>query len=70
MSEKEGVDIFTMDTEKSPTQTTNCVEFILLTLCKALKVKPKQAATLLTKDNLYLSEACVKGTKGGYEPMI
>jgi hypothetical protein len=40
-----------MDATKDVEDTENCLEFILNTLCKALNLKPKQAAGLLTNNN-------------------
>ena len=67
---KEGVDIMQMDTEKDPSMTESTLEFILNTLCRALNMKPKQAAALLTNNNQFLIHCIVKGVKGRFEPMI
>lgn len=48
---KDGVDIMQMDTTKEPSMTESTLEFILNTLCRALNMKPKQAAALLTNNN-------------------
>jgi hypothetical protein len=48
---KDGVDIMQMDTNRDPSQTESTLEFILNTLCRALTMKPKQAAALLTNNN-------------------
>lgn len=48
---KDGVDIIQMDITKEPSQTESTLEFILNTLCRALSMKPKQAAALLTNNN-------------------
>jgi hypothetical protein len=48
---KDGVDIMQMDITKDPSQTESTLEFILNTLCRALNMKPKQAAALLTNNN-------------------
>lgn len=40
-----------MDCDKEPSQTESTLEFILNTLCRALGMKPKQAAALLTNNN-------------------
>ena len=50
--------------------TESVLEFVLVSLCKSLKIKPKQAAGLLTNNNQYLVHACVKGLKGNFEPVI
>ena len=67
---KDGVDIMKMDLRRDPTETESTLEFILNTLCKALNMKPKQAAALLTNNNQFLTHCVVKGVKGRYEPMV
>lgn len=67
---KDGVDIMQMDTKKDPGETESTLEFILNTLCRALNMKPKQAAALLTNNNQFLTHCVVKGVKGRYEPMV
>lgn len=39
-------------------------------MSQALKLTPKQAAAFLAKENKFLTEACNKGLKDGYEPLI
>ncbi len=41
------------------------MEFILFSLAKALGIKPKQAAGLLSNNRKYLMHIAVKGMKGG-----
>ena len=48
---KDGVDIMMMDTNRDPSETESTLEFILNTLCRALNMKPKQSAALLTNNN-------------------
>jgi hypothetical protein len=67
---KDGVDIMQMDTRREPSETESTLEFILNTLCRALSMKPKQSAALLTNNNQFLTHCVVKGVKGNYEPMI
>jgi len=67
---KDGVDIMQMDIEKEPSATESTLEFILNTLCRALSMKPKQAAALLTNNNQFLIHCVVKGVKSRFEPMI
>ena len=59
-----------MDIEKEPSSTESTLEFILNTLCRALSMKPKQAAALLTNNNQFLIHCVVKGVKSRFEPMI
>ena len=67
---KDGVDIMMMDTNRDPSETESTLEFILNTLCRALNMKPKQSAALLTNNNQFLTHCVVKGVKSRYEPMI
>ena len=59
-----------MDTSREPSETESTLEFILNTLCRALNMKPKQSAALLTNNNQFLTHCVVKGVKSRYEPMI
>jgi hypothetical protein len=67
---RDGVDIMSMDTKKEPSDTESTLEFILNTLCRALNMKPKQAAALLTNNNQFLTHCVVKGVKNRFEPMV
>jgi hypothetical protein len=67
---KEGVDILTMDSSKDPRKADSSLEMILITLCTALNMKPKQSAALLTNSNQYLLHTVVKGLKGKFEPVL
>ncbi len=66
---KEGVDILTMDATKDPRKAESSLEMILITLCAAFNMKPKQSAALLTNNNEYLLHSVVKGLKGKFEPV-
>lgn len=59
-----------MDVGRDPGDTESTLEFILNTLCRALSMKPKQAAALLTNNNQFLTHCVVKGVKSRYEPMV
>lgn len=67
---KDGVDIMSMDVNREPGDTESTLEFILNTLCRALTMKPKQAAALLTNNNQFLTHCVVKGVKSRFEPMV
>lgn len=67
---KEGIDILTMNSAKEPTDTDSSLELLLNIMCKSFKMKPKQAAALLTNSNQYLLHSVVKGLKGNYDPII
>jgi hypothetical protein len=67
---KDGIDILTMSPSKDPTDTDSSLELLLNILCKSFKMKPKQAAALLTNSNQYLLHSVVKGLKSNYEPIV
>lgn len=67
---KEGIDILTMNSSKDPTDTDSSLELMLNIMCRAFKMKPKQAAALLTNSNQYLLHSVVKGLKSNYEPVV
>jgi hypothetical protein len=67
---KEGIDILTMNSAKEPTDTDSSLELMLNMVCKSFKMKPKQAAALLTNSNQYLLHSVVKGLKGNYDPVV
>ena len=67
---KEGIDILTMSSSKDPTDTDSSLELLLNIICKSFKMKPKQAAALLTNSNQYLLHSVVKGLKGNFEPIL
>ena len=69
VADEAAIDIDDIKTEKSANECSSCVEYILLTLSQALKLTPKQSAGFLAKDNKFLTEACIKGLKNGYEPI-
>lgn len=53
-----------------PSETSNCLEFLLTSLCRIMDLKPKQAAGLLTNNNKYLAVVVMKGFKGDFRPII
>lgn len=67
---KEGIDILTMNSTKEPTDTDSSLELMLNVICKSFKMKPKQAAALLTNSNQYLLHSVVRGLKGNYDPVV
>ena len=67
---KDGIDILTMSSSKDPTDTDSSLELLLNIMCKSFKMKPKQAAALLTNSNQYLLHSVVKGLKGNYDPIL
>ena len=65
-----GIDIGDLNTDKRLSETATRLEFLLLALCKAFSMGPKQAAGMLTNANKYLNIAIVKGLKGQFEPVV
>jgi hypothetical protein len=51
-------------------QTENCLEFILISLCKSFGLEPLQSAGLLTNANQYLNQAIIKGLKDNFEMVV
>ena len=49
--------------------TSSCLEFLIVSLCKYLRLEPKQSAGLLTQNNKYLAHVVVKGLKGNHQPI-
>ena len=62
----ETVNINNIDTNKSYEDCTTALEFFILSLCKNLDMKPRQAVALLSNNRKYLSIICNKGIKGDY----
>ena len=46
-----GINIVKMRLDKTPDESVSTLEFILNTLCRAIKFKPVDAAVLLTNNN-------------------
>lgn len=64
------LDIMALNPQRSLNEVESTLEYILISLCQALNILPKQAAALLTNHNHYLLHACVKGVKGNYDPIV
>ena len=62
----EAVNINNIDPNKSYDDCTTVLEFFILSLCKNLDMKPRQAVALLSNNRKYLSIICNKGIKGDY----
>ena len=67
---KDGIDILTMNSAKELNDTDSSLETMLNCICKSFRMKPKQAAALLTNSNQYLLQSVVKGLKGNYDPVV
>lgn len=52
-----------LDINKSLLRAENCLEFIIISLCKSFNLEPMQAAGLLTNANQYLNQAIIKGKR-------
>ena len=62
----ETVNINNIDPNKSYDDCSTALEFFILSLCKNLDMKPRQAVALLSNNRKYLSIICNKGIKGDY----
>ena len=60
------VNINNLDSNKNYDECTTALEFFILSLCKNLDMKPRQAVALLSNNRKYLSIICNKGIKGDY----
>ena len=64
------IDITLIDPLKPLIETDSPLEFLLISVSKAFKIQPKEAAALLTNNNLYMQHACFKGLKGEFGPVV
>ena len=62
----ETVNINNIDPNKRYDECNSALEFFILSLCKNLDMKPRQAVALLSNNRKYLSIICNKGIKGDY----
>ena len=62
----ETVNINNIDPNKSYEDCTTALEFFILSLCKNMDMKPRQAVALLSNNRKYLSIICNKGIKGDF----
>ncbi|CAG9311360.1 unnamed protein product [Blepharisma stoltei] len=51
-------------------ESETCLEMLVISLCKCLQVKPKQAAGLLTQNGKFLVQVIMKGLKGKFELIL
>jgi hypothetical protein len=51
-------------------ETETCLEFLLVSFCKHFKLKPKQAAGLLTQGGKYLAHVLAKGVRGKHDLVV
>lgn len=64
------VDFERFSADMDTSETSNCLEFLLTSLCRIMDLRPKQAAGLLTNNNKYLAVVVMKGFKGDFRPII
>ena len=62
----ETVNINNIDPNKHYDECNTALEFFILSLCKNLDMKPRQAVALLSNNRKYLSIICNKGIKGDF----
>ena len=65
--QKESVNINDVDRNKPYDECTSALEFFILSLCKNLDMKPRQAVALLSNNRKYLTIICTKGIKGDFK---
>jgi hypothetical protein len=66
-STSDSIDINNLNVNKNYKDCESPLEFFIVSLCKALEMKPKQAVALLSNNRKYLIHICNKGIKGDYE---
>jgi hypothetical protein len=64
------MDITTASPKKPLTESSNVLEFTVISLSKNLKISPHQALNLFLDNNKYLAHLLVKGVKGSYAPIL
>ena len=62
--------IESLDVVRPLAQADSCLEFLLLSLCQAFRLKPRQAAGLLTQSNKYLTQILERGLKTDFQPVL
>ena len=65
--QSESININKLDPEKKYDHCNSPLEFFIISLCKNLKLKPRQSVALLSNNRKYLSILCNKGTQGNYD---
>ena len=61
--QSESININKLDPEKKYENCSSPLEFFIISLCKNLKLKPRQSVALLSNNRKYLSILCNKGTQ-------
>lgn len=65
----EGVSLDSLNLAKPLAETESCLEFLLISLCGSLGLKPKQAVGLLAHELQYLKKVLARGLKGDFTPV-
>ena len=63
----ESISIKKIDPNKKYSNIESPLEFFIISLCKNLKLNPRQSIALLSNNRKYLIKLCNKGIKGDYE---
>ena len=61
------ININDIDPLKNYEECLSLLEFIILSLCKNMNMKPRQAVTLLSKNRKYLKKICISGYNYNFE---
>jgi len=65
----EGVSLDSLNLARPLAETESCLEFLLISLCGSLGLKPKQAVGLLAHELQYLKKVLARGLKGDFTPV-
>ena len=66
VSSKETINLNTLNVNKAYNECKSPLEFIVVSLCRAFSLKPRQSVALLSNNRKYLSILCNKGMKGSF----
>lgn len=59
-----------IDSAKKLSESKNCFEFLIISLCRNFGLTSKQGAALLTSNNIYLAQITAKGFRGDFSPVL
>ena len=65
----EGLSLDSLNLARPLAETESCLEFLLLSLCGSLRLKPNQAVGLLAHELHYLKKVLARGLKGDFGPV-
>ena len=65
----EGVAIENLSSTKPLAETQTCLEFLILSMCSSLSLKPRHAISLFAHDFEYLKKLFSRGLKGDFGPI-